>query len=243
MLDFLFSEAVMAKIGAALVAALMLIVSWRVIGRMASRFLRFWRTLPLFGKVVLPVCLTVFYLHGSTKQKGAPKADGASAVSSSQNIVPDEAQFVQPLHRYLAPTNFAADLSIFNRPTNAVTPRLWKKYSIIDDFQLVLGKRIAGVCGAVTTQPWGIDTPDRIKDIYETYAPLYSTNALIRGVSDFWTVTNEFSQTYVWKDLAHKCNKTNLISFAGKRHSVMSDSAIPWTIQYIEFSRPQYWSE
>ena len=204
----------MAKIGAALVAALMLIVSWRVIGRMASRFLRFWRALPLLGKIVLPVCLTVFYLHGSTKQKGAPKADGAFAVSSSQNIVPDEAQFVQPLHRYLAPTNFAADLSIFTRPTNAVTPRLWKKYSIIDDFQLVPGKRIAGVCGAVTTQPWGIDTPDRIKDIYETYAPLYSTNALIRGVSDFWTVTNEFSQTYVWKDLAHKCNKTNLTSFA-----------------------------
>ena len=204
----------MAKIGAALVVALMLIVSWRVIGRMASRFCEFWRALPLLGKIVLPVCLTVFYLHGSTKQKGAPKADCASAVSPSQNIVPDEAQFVQPLHRYLAPTNFAADLSMFTRPTNAVTPRLWKKYSIIDDFQLVPGKRIAGVCGAVTTQPWGIDTPDRIKDIYETYAPLYSTNALIRGVSDFWTVTNEFSQTYVWKDLAHKCNKTNLISFA-----------------------------
>ena len=214
MLDFLFSEVLMAKIGVALVAALMLIVSWRVIGRMTSRFLRFWRALPLLGKIVLPVCLTVFYLHGSTKQKGAPKSEVTSAVSSSQNIVPDEAESVQPLHRYLAPTNFAADLSIFNRPTNAVTPRLWKKYSIIDDFQLVPGKRIAGVCGAVTTQPWGIDTPDRIKDIYETYAPLYSTNALIRGVSDFWTVTNEFSQTYVWKDLAHKCNKTNLISFA-----------------------------
>ena len=58
----------MAKIGAALVATLMLIVSWRVVGRMASRFLRFWRALPLLGKVVLPVCLTVFYLHGSIKQ-------------------------------------------------------------------------------------------------------------------------------------------------------------------------------
>ena len=58
----------MAKIGAALVAALMLIVSWRVIGRMVGRFLRFWRALPLLGKVVLPVCLTVFYLHGSIKQ-------------------------------------------------------------------------------------------------------------------------------------------------------------------------------
>ena len=204
----------MAKTGAALVAALMLIVSWRVVGRMMSRFLRFWRALPMLGKVVLPVCLTVFYLHGSTKQKGAPKSEAPAVSPSSENVVAGEAEFVQPLHRYLAPTNFAADLSIFNRPTNAVTPRLWRKYTVSDDFQLVPGKRIAGVCGAVTTQPWGIDTPDRIKDIYETYAPLYSTNALIRGVSDFWTVTNEFSQIYVWKDLAHKCNKTNLISFA-----------------------------
>ena len=68
MIDFLFSGAVMVKISVALVAALMLIASWRAVGRMASRFLRFWRALPLLGKVVLPVCLIVFYLHGSIKQ-------------------------------------------------------------------------------------------------------------------------------------------------------------------------------
>ena len=68
MIDSLVSEAVMARIGAVMVAALMLIVSWRVVGRMAGRFLRFWRALPMLGKVVLPVCLTVFYLHGSIKQ-------------------------------------------------------------------------------------------------------------------------------------------------------------------------------
>ncbi len=68
MIDFLFSGAVMVKISVALVAALMLIVSWRVIGKMASRFYEFWRSLPMLGKVVLPVCMTVFYLHGSIKQ-------------------------------------------------------------------------------------------------------------------------------------------------------------------------------
>ena len=26
-------------------------------------------------------------------------------------------------------------------------------------------------------------------------------------------------------------------------HSVVSDSATPWTLQSMEFSRPQYWSE
>ena len=25
-------------------------------------------------------------------------------------------------------------------------------------------------------------------------------------------------------------------------HSVMSDSEAPWTIQFMEFSRPEYWS-
>ena len=32
---------------------------------------------------------------------------------------------------------------------------------------------------------------------------------------------------------------TNLVN---KSHSVMSDSATPWTIQSMEFSRPEYWS-
>jgi hypothetical protein len=67
-MDFLFSEPVMARIGVALVAALMLIVSWRIVGRMVRRFYEFWRALPMLGKGVLPVCLTVFYLHGSIKQ-------------------------------------------------------------------------------------------------------------------------------------------------------------------------------
>ncbi len=68
MVDFLVNEAVIVRIGVALVAALMLIASWRIVGRMARRFYKFWRTLPMLGKVVLPVCLTVFYLHGSIKQ-------------------------------------------------------------------------------------------------------------------------------------------------------------------------------
>ncbi len=54
MIDFLVNEAVIVRVGVALVAALMLIASWRIVGRMARRFYEFWRALPMLGKVVLP---------------------------------------------------------------------------------------------------------------------------------------------------------------------------------------------
>ena len=212
MLNLTLFEIILLSLAAVLVTTLGIILWWRLAGERVKALIAGWWALPLLWKIVLPMVFGAFVLHGSVK-RGEVVGEGEGGEVFSRAEVEDRV-VVNPLHRYLAPTNYAADLSIFNRPTNAVTPRLWTKYSIVDDFQLVPGGRIAGVCGAVTTQPWGIDTPDRIKDIYETYAPLYSTNALIKGVSDFWAVTNEFSQTYVWKDLAHKCNRTNLISFA-----------------------------
>ena len=204
MFDFIPFEIVLLSLAAVLVTTLGVILWWHLAGDRVKALIAGWLALPLFWKIVLPVVFGAFVLHGSVKRGEGGKLEARTG----SGVV------VNPLHRYLAPTNYAADLSIFNRPTNAVTPKLWTKYCIVDDFQLVPGGRIAGVCGAVTTQPWGIDTPDRIKDIYETFAPLYSTNALIKGVSDFWAVTNEFSQTYVWKDLAHKSDRSNLISFA-----------------------------
>ena len=71
MLDFLFSEAVIAKIGAALVAALLVIAFWKIILSMLGRFFRFWLKLPVLAKVILPTVLIVFCLHGSIKNRGA----------------------------------------------------------------------------------------------------------------------------------------------------------------------------
>ena len=42
MIDFLFNEAVMAKIGAALVAALVAIAFGKILLSMVGRFFRFW---------------------------------------------------------------------------------------------------------------------------------------------------------------------------------------------------------
>ena len=71
MIDFLFSETVMAKIGAALVAALVAIAFWKIILSMLGRFLRFWVKLPILAKVILPAVLIVYCLHGSMKNRGA----------------------------------------------------------------------------------------------------------------------------------------------------------------------------
>ena len=71
MLDFLFSEAVIAKIGAALVAALLVIAFGKILLSMVGRFFRFWLKLPVLAKVILPAALIVFCLHGSMKNRGA----------------------------------------------------------------------------------------------------------------------------------------------------------------------------
>ena len=60
----------MAKIGAALVAALLAITFGKILLSMMGRFLRFWVKLPILAKVILPAVLTVFYLHGSIKNRG-----------------------------------------------------------------------------------------------------------------------------------------------------------------------------
>lgn len=118
------------------------------------------------------------------------------------------------LHRYFAPTNFVADAEVFTRPTNAVTPTMWTRHSVSDDFQVAAQGWVAGVCGVVTTQPWGIDAPEAIEDGHVTLAPLYATNAFLLGTSDFWAVTNECSKTFVWKDIAFNRDPSNLVSFA-----------------------------
>ena len=49
-------------------------------------------------------------------------------------------------------------------------------------------------------------------------------------------------QKGVAKTTPHTHKKKNPIC-ESESHSVMSDSATPWTLQPMEFSRPEYWSE
>ena len=38
------------------------------------------------------------------------------------------------------------------------------------------------------------------------------------------------------------CNRREGKGSESERRSVVSDSATPWTVQSMEFSRPEYWS-
>ena len=44
-----------------------------------------------------------------------------------------------------------------------------------------------------------------------------------------------------WVAIAFSVSISSIINFF-KSHSVVSDSAIPWTLKSMEFSRPEYWS-
>ena len=83
MIDFLVSEVVMAKIGAALVAALVVIAFGKILLSMVGRFFRFWLKLPVLAKVILPAVLIVFCLHGSMKNRGAFSVRSPNAATVS----------------------------------------------------------------------------------------------------------------------------------------------------------------
>ena len=220
---------VMMSVAGAMFAALALRLAWRVVAGVARRHgvaktaflflmsapLAFWAG----GKGGLNCGIMGLCNYGnaglniSTNIPSTVPQSPAPTVSQS-SVPPNGREAAPGLHRYFAPSNFVADLSIFTRPTNAVTPSLWMRHSVSDDFRWALPGYKAGIYGAVTTQPWGIDTPQRIKDCYETYAPFYATNSLIRGVGDFWAVTNENSKTFVWKNLEYNNSPSNLVSFA-----------------------------
>ena len=135
MLNLTTFEVALLLICAVLTAVLLAVMWWKIAGERVKALIAGWLALPLLWKIVLPVVFGAFVLHGSAK-RGEVVGEGEGSEVFSRAEVEDRV-VVNPLHRYLAPTNYAADLSIFNRPTNAVTPRLWTKYSIVDDFQLV----------------------------------------------------------------------------------------------------------
>ena len=137
MLNLTLFEIILLSLAAVLVTSLGIILWWRLVGERVKALIAGWLALPLLWKIVLPMVFGAFVLHGSAKRGevvGEVQGEGSEVFSRAEV---EDRVVVNPLHRYLAPTNYAADLSIFNRPTNAVTPRLWTKYSIVDDFQLV----------------------------------------------------------------------------------------------------------
>ena len=199
-----------AVLAAAGVLAVVLAVMW--LWRVAASEVRrrgIAKTL-LFVALSAPVA---FWAGGKGGRENVKSKDVDSNNQTIQAIKQSNNR-LSSLHRYFAPTNFAAGADVFMRPTNAVTPSMWTRHNVSDDFQVAVPGWVAGICGVVTTQPWGIDSPETIEDGHTTLAPLYATNSFLLGTSDFWAVTNESSKTFVWKDLAFNRDPSNLVSFA-----------------------------
>ena len=198
---------ILSAVGA-LAAVLVVIGLWRIAAAEVRR--RGIAKTLLFVALSAPVA---FWAGGKGGRENVKSKDVDSSNQTIQTIKQSNNR-LSSLHRYFAPTNFAAGADVFMRPTNAVTPSMWTRHSVSDDFQVAVPGWVAGICGVVTTQPWGIDSPETIEDGHTTLAPLYATNSFLLGTSDFWAVTNESSKTFVWKDLAFNRDPSNLVSFA-----------------------------
>ena len=198
---------ILSAVGA-LAAVLVVIGLWRIAAAEVRR--RGIAKTLLFVALSAPVA---FWAGGKGGRENVKSKDVDSSNQTIQTIKQSNNR-LSSLHRYFAPTNFTAGADVFMRPTNAVTPSMWTRHNVSDDFQVAVPGWVAGICGVVTTQPWGIDSPETIEDGHTTLAPLYATNSFLLGTSDFWAVTNESSKTFVWKDLAFNRDPSNLVSFA-----------------------------
>lgn len=198
---------ILSAVGA-LTAVLVVVGLWRIAAAEVRR--RGIAKTLLFVALSAPVA---FWAGGKGGRENVKSKDVDSSNQTIQTIKQSNNR-LSSLHRYFAPTNFAAGADVFMRPTNAVTPSMWTRHNVSDDFQVAVPGWVAGICGVVTTQPWGIDSPETIEDGHTTLAPLYATNSFLLGTSDFWAVTNESSKTFVWKDLAFNRDPSNLVSFA-----------------------------
>jgi len=181
---------------------------------LSESFIRFRTNHGLVAVLVFAASLLGFTIWAGGKRGGFEPVKSLPAMNEKIVAMRDTQMPGPTLHGYYAPTNFEADASVFVRPADAETPMLWQNHSVCDDFQPVTPEHVAGICGVVTTQQYGFLSPEEIGSEYNAYAPLYATNSLIRGISDFWVLTNECSQTFVWKDIAFNRDPSNLVSFA-----------------------------
>ena len=183
---------------------------------LTASFIRFRANHGFVAVLVFAASFLGFTIWAGGK-RGVPEPVKSLPAMNGKIVATRDAQMPEPtLHGYYAPTNFEADVSVFVRPADAETPTLWQNHGVCDDFQPATPEFVAGIRGVVTTRQYGFLSPEEIGSEYDAYAPLYATNSLIRGVSDFWVLTNEYSRTFVWKDVAFNRDMSNLVSFAAQ---------------------------
>ena len=206
MVDFLVSEAVMARIGAVMVAALVAIAFGKILLSMVGRFVRFWLKLPFFAKVVFPAVLVVFCLHGSMKNRGAFSVRSPNAVTVSD--VDIERGF--KLESVVTNATYSYALT-----SNAVRNAAWhlagghsafNRYNLGWSFPLgenVYDHIIAFQEGSVFHNP---------RDEYPLFRLYDGVLSFRPGHSDFWSLIDQQRGVFTWHNVMPYDKTNELVS-------------------------------
>ena len=192
----------MAKIGAALVAALVVIAFGKILISISGRFFRFWLKLPFFAKVVLPAVLVVFCLHGSMKNRGAfsirlPNAATVSDIDIERGF---------KLESVVTNAAYSYELA-----SNAVRNAAWhlagghsafNRYNLGWSFPLgenTYDHIIAFQEGSVFHNP---------RDEYPLFRLYDGVLSFVPGYSDFWSLIDDKRGVFTWHNVL-PYDKTN----------------------------------
>ena len=192
----------MAKIGAALVAALVVIAFGKILLSMVGRFFRFWVTLPFLAKVVFPAVLMVFCLHGSMKNRQV-----FSQRSQTVETVTD-VDIERGFKLESVVTNAAHSYEL---TSNAVRNAAW---------HLAGGHSAFNRCNLGWSFPMGENTYDHIiafqegsvfhnpRDEYPLFKLYDGVLSFVPGYSDFWTLIDDKRGVFTWHNVM-PYDKTN----------------------------------
>lgn len=196
----------MAKIGAALVAALLAIAFGKILLSMVGRFFRFWLKLPFFAKVVLPAVLVVFCLHGSMKNRGAFSVRSSDAVTVSDTDI--ERGF--KLESVVTNAAYSYELA-----SNAVRNTAW---------HLAGGHSAFNRYNLGWSFPMGENTYDHIiafqegsvfhnpRDEYPLFKLYDGVLSFVPGYSDFWTLIDDQRGVFTWHNIVPYDKTNELVS-------------------------------
>ena len=192
----------MAKIGAALVAALIVIAFGKILLSMLGRFFRFWLKLPFFAKVVFPAVFVVFCLHGSMKNRGAFSLRPANVATVTDIDI--ERGF--KLESVVTNAAYSYELA-----SNAVRNAAW---------HLAGGHSAFNRYNLGWLFPMGENTYDHIiafqegsvfhnpRDEYPLFRLYDGVLSFVPGYSDFWSLIDDQRGVFTWRNVV-PYDKTN----------------------------------
>ena len=196
----------MAKIGAALVAALVAIAFGKILLSMVGRFFRFWLKLPVLAKVILPAVLIVFCLHGSIKNRGAFSVRSPNAATVSDIDI--ERGF--KLESVVTNAAYSYELA-----SNGVRNAAWhlagghsafNRYNLGWSFPLgenVYDHIIAFQEGSVFHNP---------RDEYPLFKLYDGILSFIPTYSDFWSLIDDQRGVFTWHNVVPYDKTNELVS-------------------------------